>query len=47
VGAILLNEPERTRPVVQLIGKKVDVSADADRLLDDDFDLKSLSVNVE
>ena len=42
VGAILLNDKERTRPVTQLIERGVDVSAHADRLLDDDFDLKSL-----
>jgi nitrite reductase (NADH) large subunit len=42
VGAILLNEAQRTRPVTQLIEKGVDVSAHAGRLLDDDFDLKSL-----
>jgi nitrite reductase (NADH) large subunit len=42
VGAILLNGPERTRPAAQLIEKGVDVSAHADRLLDDDFDLRSL-----
>jgi NAD(P)H-nitrite reductase large subunit len=42
VGAILLNDRERTRPITQLIKQGVDVSAYADRLLDDDFDLKSL-----
>jgi nitrite reductase (NADH) large subunit len=42
VGAILLNDKERTRPITQLIERGVDVSAYADRLLDDDFDLKSL-----
>jgi NAD(P)H-nitrite reductase large subunit len=42
VGAILLNDPGRARPIAQLIEREVDVSAHADRLLDDDFDLKSL-----
>jgi NAD(P)H-nitrite reductase large subunit len=42
VGAILLNDEERVRPVAQLIERGVDVSAHTDRLLDDDFDLKSL-----
>ena len=42
VGAILLNDKERVRPVTQLIDRGVDVSAHADRLLDDDFDLASL-----
>ena len=42
VGAILLNDEERVRPVVQLIERGADVSAHTDRLLDDDFDLKSL-----
>jgi nitrite reductase (NADH) large subunit len=42
VGAILLNDKERVRPISQLIEREVDVSASADRLLDDDFDLKSL-----
>ena len=42
VGAILLNDKERTRPVAQLIERGVDVSAHADRLLDDDFDFKSM-----
>jgi len=42
VGAILLNEKERTRPATQLIERQVDVSAYVDRLLDDDFDLRSL-----
>lgn len=41
VGAILLNDKPRVRPVTQLIDQKVDVSAYTDRLLDDDFDLKS------
>jgi nitrite reductase (NADH) large subunit len=42
VGAILLNDPARTRPVTQLIERGVDVSAHAEQLLNDDFDLKSL-----
>jgi nitrite reductase (NADH) large subunit len=42
VGAILLNDPARTRPVTQLIEQGVDVSAHAKQLLSDDFDLKSL-----
>ena len=42
VGAISLNDRERVRPITQLIEQGVDVSAYANRLLDDDFDLKSL-----
>jgi len=42
VGAILLNEKEQTKPIIQLIERQVDVSAHVDQLLDDDFDLKSL-----
>jgi nitrite reductase (NADH) large subunit len=42
VGAILLNDPARTRPITQLIEGEVDVSACAEQLLSDDFDLKSL-----
>ena len=42
VGAILLNDPTRTRPITQLIERKVNVSAHAEQLLNDDFDLKSL-----
>jgi nitrite reductase (NADH) large subunit len=42
VGAILLNDKERTRPITQLVERRADVSAFTDRLLDDDFDLKSL-----
>jgi len=42
VGAILLNDKERTRSIRQLIERGVDVSAYADQLLNDDFDLKSL-----
>jgi nitrite reductase (NADH) large subunit len=42
VGAIFLNDPARVRPATQLMERGADVSAYADRLLDDDFDLKSL-----
>lgn len=42
VGAISLNDRERVRPITRLIEQGVDVSAYANRLLDDDFDLKSL-----
>jgi len=42
VGAILLNDKERTQPLRQLIERDVDVSAYADQLLNNDFDLKSL-----
>jgi nitrite reductase (NADH) large subunit len=42
VGTILLNDKERTQPLRQLIEHGVDVSAYADQLLNDDFDLKSL-----
>jgi nitrite reductase (NADH) large subunit len=42
VGAILLNDPARTRPITQLIEREVDVSAYAEQLLNDDFDLQSL-----
>jgi len=42
VGAILLNDKERTRPITRLVERRADVSAFTDRLLDDDFDLKSL-----
>jgi NAD(P)H-nitrite reductase large subunit len=42
VGAIFLNDPTRVRPATQLMEREVDISAYADRLLDDDFDLKSL-----
>jgi nitrite reductase (NADH) large subunit len=42
VGAILLNDKERTQPVRQLVEQGVNVSAHTNRLLDDDFDLKSL-----
>jgi nitrite reductase (NADH) large subunit len=43
VGAILLNDRARTQPLRQLIERGVDVSAHADQLLNDDFDLKSLT----
>jgi len=42
VGAISLNDKEWVRPITQLIEQGADVSAYANRLLDDDFDLKSL-----
>ena len=42
VGAILLNDRARVRPITQLIERGVDVSTYADQLLDDDFDLQSL-----
>jgi NAD(P)H-nitrite reductase large subunit len=42
VGAILLNDKQRVRPITQLIEQGVDVSAHARRLLDDDFDLRLL-----
>ncbi len=42
VGAILLNDTQRVRPISQLIDRGVDVSEHTERLLDDDFDLKSL-----
>jgi nitrite reductase (NADH) large subunit len=42
VGAILLNDPARTRPITQLIEREVDISAYAEQLLNDGFDLKSL-----
>jgi len=42
VGAILLNDKERTQPIKQLIEQRVDVSNHVNYLLDDDFDLKSL-----
>ena len=43
VGAILLNERARTPAVRRLIREGVDVSAHTSQLLDDDFDLTSLS----
>ena len=42
VGAILLNDKERARPIAQLIERGMDVSVHVERLLNDDFDLKSL-----
>jgi len=42
VGAILLNDKERVRPITQLIEQGVDISANAAHLLDDNFDLRSL-----
>jgi nitrite reductase (NADH) large subunit len=42
VGAILLNDRKRVQSVTQLIERSVDVSDDAGRLLDDDFDFQSL-----
>ncbi len=42
VGAILLNDPGHMRVLSRLIKEGVDVSAYADRLLDDDLDLSSL-----
>jgi nitrite reductase (NADH) large subunit len=42
VGAILLNDKERVRPITQLVERNVDVSDHAGDLLDDDFDLRSL-----
>lgn len=42
VGAILLNDPPRAGLARQLIDRTVDVSEHRDRLVHDDFDLKSL-----
>jgi NAD(P)H-nitrite reductase large subunit len=42
VGAILLNAPQRAAMTRLLIDREIDVSEHADRLVDDDFDLKSL-----
>lgn len=42
VGAILLNDRERVRPVTLLIERGVGVSVHAARLMDDDFDLEAL-----
>jgi nitrite reductase (NADH) large subunit len=42
VGAILLNDPPRAGLARQLIDREVDVSEHRDRLVHDDFDLKSL-----
>ena len=44
VGAILLNDKERVQPVAKLIKQNVDISAHADHLMDDDFNLESLSI---
>jgi nitrite reductase (NADH) large subunit len=43
VGAILLNDRERTLPVRRLIEQEADVSSYVDHLLDDDLDLKALA----
>jgi nitrite reductase (NADH) large subunit len=43
VGAILLGDTQSVRPVKQLIATGRDVSAYSERLLDEDFDLKSLA----
>jgi NAD(P)H-nitrite reductase large subunit len=42
VGAILLNDEERARPIRQLIEQGVDVSVHVDQLLNDDLDWASL-----
>jgi nitrite reductase (NADH) large subunit len=42
VGAILINDPQRAAMARLLIDRRVDVSEYADRLVHDDFDLKSL-----
>ena len=42
VGAILLNDMERARPIRQLIARNADVSTHADQLLDDGFDVGSI-----
>jgi assimilatory nitrate reductase electron transfer subunit len=42
VGAILLNDPRRAAIARLLIEREIDVSEHADRLVDDDFHLKSL-----
>jgi assimilatory nitrate reductase electron transfer subunit len=42
VGAILLNEPKRAAMARLLIDRGIDVSQHVDRLVDDDFDLRSL-----
>jgi NAD(P)H-nitrite reductase large subunit len=43
VGAILLNDPQRAAIARLLLDREVDVSEHADRLADDDFDLRSLT----
>ena len=42
IGAILLNDSERVRPITQLIEQVVDVSAHTEHLLDDECDIRSL-----
>lgn len=42
VGAILLGDRESVAPVSRLIRSQVNISAHAEKLLDEDFDLKSL-----
>ena len=42
VGAILLNDPPRAGLARQLIDREVHISEGLDRLVDDDFDLRSL-----
>jgi NAD(P)H-nitrite reductase large subunit len=42
VGAILLNDPKRAAMARLVIDREIDVSEHADRLVDDDFDLRSL-----
>jgi nitrite reductase (NADH) large subunit len=42
VGVILINEPRRAAMARLLIDRGIDVSKHVDRLVDDDFDLKSL-----
>lgn len=43
VGAILLGDKQNVQPIKQIIAAQRDVSAHADRLLDEDFDLKALA----
>jgi nitrite reductase (NADH) large subunit len=42
VGAILLNDPKRAAMARLLVDREIDVSEQADRLVDDGFDLRSL-----
>jgi len=42
MGAILLGNRHRVRPVMELITKRIDVSSHMDNLLEEDFDLSSL-----
>ena len=42
VGAITVNDPQRAAMARPLIDRRIDVSADAERLTSDEFDLKSL-----